>query len=109
MHIYDIYAHTGIIGIPSDRNLCTLSLFFFSSRRRHTRLQGDWSSDVCSSDLLRTFWVGALPVVEEKEGNNSFDTPQPIPLNVTVHGVVRAEQVDYYAVECKKGDRKSVV
>src|SRR5256885_13022686 len=27
--------------------------FFFSSRRRHTRLQGDWSSDVCSSDLLR--------------------------------------------------------
>src|SRR6266446_8822086 len=28
-------------------------LFFFSSRRRHTRLQGDWSSDVCSSDLQR--------------------------------------------------------
>src|SRR5256885_10150538 len=27
-------------------------LFFFSSRRRHTRLQGDWSSDVCSSDLI---------------------------------------------------------
>src|SRR3989454_9403709 len=26
--------------------------FFFSSRRRHTRLQGDWSSDVCSSDLV---------------------------------------------------------
>src|ERR1039457_7483323 len=24
---------------------------FFSSRRRHTRIQGDWSSDVCSSDL----------------------------------------------------------
>src|SRR3989454_679506 len=31
---------------------CVLFLFFFSSRRRHTRLQGDWSSDVCSSDLL---------------------------------------------------------
>src|SRR5215467_12910431 len=28
-----------------------LFFFFFSSRRRHTRLQGDWSSDVCSSDL----------------------------------------------------------
>src|SRR5256885_6549337 len=26
-------------------------IFFFSSRRRHTRLQGDWSSDMCSSDL----------------------------------------------------------
>src|SRR5688500_20323308 len=33
--------------------MCSPSLFFFffSSRRRHTRLQGDWSSDVCSSDL----------------------------------------------------------
>src|SRR3989454_9627001 len=32
--------------------------FFFSSRRRHTRLQGDWSSDVCSSDLIcsRPVW-----------------------------------------------------
>src|SRR5438876_5338503 len=29
-------------------------LFFFSSRRRHTRWTGDWSSDVCSSDLSRT-------------------------------------------------------
>src|SRR5437762_7058807 len=26
--------------------------FFFSSRRRHTRYIGDWSSDVCSSDLM---------------------------------------------------------
>src|SRR2546426_4018675 len=31
---------------------CYLFFFFFSSRRRHTRLQGDWSSDVCSSDLV---------------------------------------------------------
>src|SRR5256885_5291954 len=30
-----------------------ICFFFFSSRRRHTRLQGDWSSDVCSSDLER--------------------------------------------------------
>src|SRR5256885_6944919 len=30
---------------------CLAPTFFFSSRRRHTRLQGDWSSDVCSSDL----------------------------------------------------------
>src|SRR5256885_5824633 len=34
---------------------CTMCcvVFFFSSRRRHTRLQGDWSSDVCSSDLSK--------------------------------------------------------
>src|SRR3954466_11858311 len=29
---------------------CVFSFFFFSSRRRHTRLSCDWSSDVCSSD-----------------------------------------------------------
>src|SRR5699024_11615185 len=31
---------------------CCLYLFFFSSRRRHTRSKRDWSSDVCSSDLI---------------------------------------------------------
>src|SRR3712207_7708654 len=31
--------------------MCALT-FFFSSRRRHTRYWRDWSSDVCSSDLL---------------------------------------------------------
>src|SRR6266487_5269160 len=32
-------------------NVSMLFFFFFSSRRRHTRWTGDWSSDVCSSDL----------------------------------------------------------
>src|SRR5690606_10090411 len=32
-----------------------LGLFFFSSRRRHTRFSRDWSSDVCSSDLQDVF------------------------------------------------------
>src|SRR3989338_2865730 len=31
-----------------------LAVFFFSSRRRHTRWNCDWSSDVCSSDLVGT-------------------------------------------------------
>ena len=57
---------------------------------------------------LRTFWVGALPVVDEKEPNSDFDKPQPIALNVTVHGVVENEDVDYFVVECKKGQRLSV-
>src|SRR5699024_11818453 len=30
-----------------------ITSFFFSSRRRHTRSKRDWSSDVCSSDLVR--------------------------------------------------------
>src|ERR1039457_935547 len=33
---------------------------FFSSRRRHTRLQGDWSSDVCSSDLVHACEPGKI-------------------------------------------------
>src|SRR6266566_5527722 len=37
------------------------NFFFFSSRRRHTRLQGDWSSDVCSSDLRGPHsWASSL-------------------------------------------------
>src|SRR5699024_11905975 len=31
---------------------CQYVVFFFSSRRRHTRSKRDWSSDVCSSDLV---------------------------------------------------------
>src|SRR5690606_35475338 len=31
-------------------------VFFFSSRRRHTRFSRDWSSDVCSSDLYALFY-----------------------------------------------------
>src|SRR5256885_4734372 len=38
----------------SDSSSIAVPIFFFSSRRRHTRLQGDWSSDVCSSDLAKT-------------------------------------------------------
>src|SRR5688500_17240076 len=42
--------------------------FFFASRRRHTRLQGDWSSDVCSSDLNIESTVQSIQrAVEEAE------------------------------------------
>src|SRR2546430_159771 len=34
------------------------NFFFFSSRRRHTRFDCDWSSDVCSSDLQQTLDPG---------------------------------------------------
>src|SRR5206468_7718049 len=37
------------------------SLFFFSSRRRHTRSDRDWSSDVCSSDLAAMYGAAAAP------------------------------------------------
>src|SRR2546430_9511691 len=40
--------------------------FFFSSRRRHTRFDCDWSSDVCSSDLTYLSSIGVKP--EEHKG-----------------------------------------
>src|SRR6266480_7046180 len=41
--------------------------FFFSSRRRHTRLTCDWSSDVCSSDLVAIDATAADPVERIRE------------------------------------------
>ena len=55
----------------------------------------------------RTFYVGALPIVDEKEPNSAFDAPQPVAMNTTVHGVVTNEDVDYFVVEAKKGQRIS--
>src|SRR6266581_1490096 len=42
---------TSVAGFAVPQFWMGLMLFFFSSRRRHTRGTGDWSSDVCSSDL----------------------------------------------------------
>jgi len=57
---------------------------------------------------FRTFWVGALPAIDEKEPNTQFDTQQVVPMNVTVHGVVDNEDADFFQVDCKKGQRLSV-
>lgn len=54
---------------------------------------------------FRTFFVGYMPDVEEKEPNSDFATPQEVPMNSTVNGVANSEDVDYYVVEAKKGDR----
>src|SRR5256885_6753477 len=48
--------------VPLDPLLSVF--FFFSSRRRHTRLQGDWSSDVCSSDLPGGGWTTATEMAK---------------------------------------------
>src|SRR5205085_6469441 len=46
--------------------------FFFSSRRRHTRFDCDWSSDVCSSDLLHALFCSS--------GGNASRSPSPRPV-----------------------------
>ncbi|WP_395744568.1 PPC domain-containing protein [Prosthecobacter sp.] len=56
----------------------------------------------------RQFFVGIFPNVEEKEPNSDFETPQVIQLNQTIEGVVQNEDVDYYRVSLKKGQRLSV-
>src|SRR5688572_32715941 len=74
-----------------------IMFFFFSSRRRHTRFDCDWSSDVCSSDL-DPFAIGRRRVL---------------------HGVVAADVLDFVApgqrsagrrqADAEQQDRKSVV
>src|SRR5690348_18084201 len=46
--------------------------FFFSSRRRHTRWTGDWSSDVCSSDL-GIYKILNSPILEANKGEIRLD------------------------------------
>ena len=57
---------------------------------------------------LRTFWVGAMPPVDEVEPNSDFSQPQKITLNCTVAGLIDNEDVDYFVVDVKKDQRLSV-
>ncbi|MCI0745362.1 MAG: PPC domain-containing protein [Verrucomicrobia subdivision 3 bacterium] len=57
---------------------------------------------------LRTFWVGPFPELAEKEPNNEMNKPQTVPLNTTVVGAAGGEDVDYYQVLLKQGERLSV-
>src|SRR5258706_7605161 len=65
----------------SSRSLYAL-FFFFSSRRRHTRLVSDWSSDVCSSDLqiqadqATEYPAQKLPRDPRRDVGNAADPPQ---------------------------------
>src|SRR6266516_7585271 len=47
--------------------------FFFSSRRRHTRSYGDWSSDVCSSDLRAREIKRSLSAIERRGAEGAVD------------------------------------
>src|SRR5256885_3477250 len=84
-------------------------LFFFSSRRRHTRLQGDWSSDVCSSDLE------AQPHQVAADAARRIDRrlrprPQHAAKPVEVHRVsARTIGAEFEEADEAAPDRKSVV
>src|SRR5437762_6043183 len=61
------------------------SFFFFSSRRRHTRYIGDWSSDVCSSNLVVGGDGDALGGGLTLDGYDSLAFPA-IPTNAPLSG-----------------------
>src|SRR3989440_1719729 len=65
------------------------ALFFFSSRRRHTRSDRDWSSDVCSSDLVD------LTTLRAGDGT---DVGRPLPPRL-VAGAADGEVADLHDVE----------
>lgn len=56
----------------------------------------------------RQFFVGQYPNVEEKEPNDDFNNPQVVGFNQTIEGVVNNEDVDYYRVTAKKGQRIAI-
>src|SRR2546430_3782264 len=74
-------------GATRDR-LLRLGVFFFSSRRRHTRFDCDWSSDVCSSDLIDPY-ARALEgefVDHPAVYRGDEDSAPYVPRSVIVHG-----------------------
>src|SRR5690606_40302671 len=90
--------------------------FFFSSRRRHTRFSRDWSSDVCSSDLLTValLVVFGLPV---RHLRTAISDGRVFPGETDVRIVFDAlaserfgpNRVDAHLLLVETRDRKSVV
>src|SRR4051812_49441540 len=68
--------------------------FFFSSRRRHTRLTCDWSSDVCSSDLSLPSLVHAVSVTASSTLNRKLHLELHIQQAPDRKSVVKGKSVD---------------
>src|SRR5256885_5468453 len=81
--------------------------FFFSSRRRHTRLQGDWSSDVCSSDLLSGKAV--LEALKRRGVDAHAFDPRDAPLSDLIARGFERVWIALHGPGGEDGDRKSVV
>src|SRR3712207_6851054 len=93
------------------RDRLEVDVFFFSSRRRHTRYWRDWSSDVCSSDLAATATVTRGELIQSVSGSGQIKPAQDTSLNFSTSGIVsqvlvkEGQQVQQGATL----DRKSVV
>src|SRR5207248_5648300 len=88
-----------------------IDVFFFSSRRRHTRSYGDWSSDVCSSDL--TTLTGRLMGPPNTTTTctalrNGRKEPRPRP-EQSAHGQRQAQLLQIGRASCRERVENSEV
>src|SRR3989449_5685568 len=88
--------------VSLSRDTCSYFFFFFSSRRRHTRCSRDWSSDVCSSDLVPgdgdTYFlprlVGPAKALELLWTADFIEAPEALRLGIVQRVVPDAELRD---------------
>src|SRR5690606_40735693 len=90
-------------------------LFFFSSRRRHTRFSRDWSSDVCSSDLALGKRIAIVNLDAHFDLRESSVASSGTPfLQAIKHARAHGIALDYFCLGVSESantrrDRKSVV
>src|SRR5256886_5382910 len=98
--------HSLVLSALSDRSVYIFLFFFFSSRRRHTRFDCDWSSDVCSSDL-------ALDARNVTSGDSMCTSPSAPVVTLTVESAPMTARstcaVRSWTTGVLNVDRKSVV
>src|SRR3989440_7367099 len=86
-------------------------IFFFSSRRRHTRSDRDWSSDVCSSDLDRDEYrasFGTQKMLAARYSSRSSGSA-PCFFCASSSACLASNASEMYLRKIKPRDRKSVV
>src|SRR5690606_40798551 len=91
---------------------CSCCCFFFSSRRRHTRFSRDWSSDVCSSDLLPTpAGVDLVPVSTARDMREAMlDAAKEADVVVMAAAVADFRPAEFVHHKIKKtGDRPAPI
>src|SRR5256886_4959045 len=104
---YTTAACAGTTEVAMSQRSRTILFFFFSSRRRHTRFDCDWSSDVCSSDL-----ANRLSDAERAKMANKCFIPNFQQRHVTMPVVerkLRLTRKAHSVANYNSPDRKSVV
>src|SRR5690625_3727262 len=87
--------------------LCTYMMFFFSSRRRHTRWPRDWSSDVCSSDLIAALLHDTVEDTEYTLDQLTKDFGPDVAL--LVDGVTKLDRVEFGSAAEAETVRKMII